>query len=102
MRWLLTAETFSAAEAHRIGVVQEVVPDGDHVLRAIELAQTIARQAPLGVQATLANARAAVRDGDAAAEAALIPTIRRLFTTEDAGLGVQTFLTRTQAEFVGR
>ena len=43
MRWLLTAETFSAAEAHRIGVVQEVVPDGDHVLRAIELAQTIAR-----------------------------------------------------------
>ena len=34
-----------------------------------KLAQTIARQAPLGVQATLANARAAVRDGDAAAEA---------------------------------
>jgi enoyl-CoA hydratase len=102
MRWLLTAEPFDATEAHRIGVVQEIVSDGSHVDRAIELAQMIARQAPLGVQATLANAHTAIREGEAAAEAALIPTVQNLFRSEDAALGVQAFLTRTQAEFVGR
>ena len=58
MRFLLTAGEFGAAEALRIGLVQEVVPAGAHVRRATELAQIIARQAPLGVQATLASARA--------------------------------------------
>ncbi|TDZ91832.1 crotonase/enoyl-CoA hydratase family protein [Mycobacteroides salmoniphilum] len=102
MRWMLTAEPFDAAEAHRIGIVQEVVPAGEHVDTAIAIAQTIARQAPLGVQATLRNARLALAEGEAAAEAQLVPTIRELFTTEDAALGVQAFLTRTAAEFVGR
>ncbi|MGH3564317.1 MAG: crotonase/enoyl-CoA hydratase family protein [Mycobacterium sp.] len=102
MRWMLTADTFDAAEAHRIGIVQEVVPDGAHLGRAIEIAQTIARQAPLGVQATLRSARQAIRDGDAAAEADLVPTVQQLFTSEDAAIGVQAFLSRSTADFVGR
>ncbi|SHU27938.1 enoyl-CoA hydratase [Mycobacteroides abscessus subsp. abscessus] len=102
MRWMLTADTFDAVEAHRIGIVQEIVPAGEHVDTAIAIAQTIARQAPLGVQATLRNARLAVREGDAAAEEQLVPTVRELFTSEDAALGVQAFLSRTTAEFVGR
>jgi enoyl-CoA hydratase/carnithine racemase len=57
MRFLLTAEEFGAAEALRIGLVQEVVPAGAHVQRAVDLAHLIAQQAPLGVQATLASAR---------------------------------------------
>ena len=67
----------------------------------LEIAQTIA-QAPLGVQATLHSARQAIRAGDAAAEAQLVPTVQKLFTTEDAAIGVQAFLTRTTADFVGR
>lgn len=102
MRWMLTADTFDAAEAHRIGIVQEVVPDGAHLSRGIEIAHTIARQAPLGVQATLRSARQAIRDGDAAAEAHLVPTVQRLFASEDAARGVQAFLARSTAEFVGR
>lgn len=102
MRWMLTAEPFDATEAHRIGIVQEVVADDTHVQRAVQIAQLIARRAPLGVRATLTNARLAVREGEAAAEAELVPTVRRLFDTEDAALGVQAFLARTQAEFVGR
>jgi enoyl-CoA hydratase/carnithine racemase len=102
MRWLLTADTFDAAEAHRIGVVQEVVPDGQHADRAIAIAHTIASRAPLGVRATLRSARQAARDGEAAAEADLVPTVRQLFASEDAAIGVQAFLSRTEAEFVGR
>ena len=102
MRWMLTAEEFDAAEALRIGIVQEVVDDGEHVRRAVEIAQLIAGQAPLGVQATLHNARLAARQGEAAAEAELVPTVLRLFATEDARLGIEAFLNRTTAQYVGR
>ena len=102
MRWILTGDTFDAAEAHRIGLVQEVVPDGEQYARGLELAQRIAAQAPLAVQAALANARVAVRESDAAAESELQPALVRLATSEDARIGMEAFVTRTHARFVGR
>ncbi len=102
MRWVLTGDRFDAAEAYRMGLVQEVVPHGTQFDRALELAERIAAQAPLAVQATLANARAALRDGDAAAASALNPALARLAATEDSRIGMQAFLTRQPAEFVGR
>jgi enoyl-CoA hydratase/carnithine racemase len=102
MRWILTGDTFDAAEALRIGLVQEVVPHGQQYARGLELAQRVAAQAPLAVQSALANARIAVREGDAAAEAALQPELVRLVASEDAAIGMTAFATRTTAEFVGR
>lgn len=101
MRWILTGDSFDAAEALRVGLVQEVVPHGTQFNRGLELAERIAAQAPLAVQAALANARIAVRDGDAAAEAALQPELVRLARTRDAEIGMQAFLTRTPAQFIG-
>ncbi|MFI6937340.1 enoyl-CoA hydratase-related protein [Streptomyces sp. NPDC050287] len=46
MRWMLTAEQFDTAQALRIGIVQEVVPDGTHVEQAIVIAQLIAARRP--------------------------------------------------------
>ena len=102
MRWILTGDSFDAVEAHRIGLVQEVVPDGTQYGRGLELAQRVAAQAPLAVQAALANARLAVRSGDAAAEATLQPELVRLATSEDARIGMEAFLTRKAATFIGR
>jgi len=102
MRWILTGDQFDAAEAHRIGLVQEVVPDGEQYDRGLELARKVAAQAPLAVQAALASARTAVRDGDAVAEAGLQPELVRLASSEDAAIGMTAFVTRTPAEFVGR
>ncbi|MDJ0378885.1 crotonase/enoyl-CoA hydratase family protein [Cryobacterium sp. PH31-L1] len=102
MRWLLTGDLFDTIEAHRMGIVQEIVPDGTQFDRALELAEKIAAQAPLAIQATLANARLAEREGAASAEAALQPTLARLVATEDSRIGMQSFLTRTPAVFVGR
>ncbi|TAL21033.1 MAG: crotonase/enoyl-CoA hydratase family protein [Frankiales bacterium] len=101
MRWILTGEELGAAEAHRIGLVQEVVPAGQQLARAVELARLIARQAPLGVQGTLANARIACRDEQAAREhlAGLLPP---LLVSEDAAEGVLSFLERREARFTGR
>ena len=102
MRWILTGDRFDAQEAHRIGLVQEVVDDGEQFDRALAIAERIAAQAPLAVQAALANAKRAVRDGDRAAEAELQPALVRLVQSEDAGIGMQAFLNRTEARFVGR
>lgn len=104
MRWLLTGDEFDAAEAYRIGLVQEVTPDADAaVARATEIAHTIAdRAAPLGVRATLASAHRAHSEGDAAAIARLRPVVAELFATADAAEGVQSFIERRAANFVGR
>jgi enoyl-CoA hydratase len=102
MRWILTGDSFDAAEALRIGLVQEVVPTGTQYARALELAKRVASQAPLAVQAALANARLAVRAGDAAAEARLQPELVRLVATEDSKIGLQAYLSRTEAQFIGK
>jgi enoyl-CoA hydratase len=102
MRWILTGDTFDAAEALRIGLVQEVVPTGTQYARALELARRVAAQAPLAVQAALANAKLAVRAGDAEAEAQLQPELVKLVQTEDSRIGMQAFLSRTDAHFIGR
>ena len=102
MRYILTGDAFDAAEAHRMGLVQEVVDDGEQFDAALAIAERIAAQAPLAVQAALANAKRAVRDGDEAAERELQPALVRLAATEDARIGMQAFLSRTPAEFTGR
>jgi enoyl-CoA hydratase len=100
MRWLLTGDEFGADEAHRIGLVQEVVAPGAQLSRAIEIAETIAAQAPLGVQATIASARKSL--GEEVAARALLPEVQRLMATADAREGVASFLERRSAKFEGK
>ena len=102
MRYLLTGDEFSADEAYRLGLVQQVVPAGEQRHAAIALAETIATQAPLGVYATLASARLARRAGEQAAFARLLPDLLPLMHSEDAQEGVLSFIQRRQAQFKGR
>ena len=50
-RWILTGDRFDAAEAHRVGLVQEVVPDVELETTARVLAERIAANPPIAVQA---------------------------------------------------
>ena len=102
MRYLLTGDEFNAAEAHRIGLVQEVVEPGQQLARTEELAQVVAMQAPLGVRATLASARLAITEGEEAAIRRLGPDLQPLIQSEDIREGIQSFIERRQANFKGR
>ena len=102
MRYLLTGDRFDAAEALRIGLVQEVCAPDQLFDVARELAHRIAAQAPLAVQATLQNARIAAERGHDAAREALMGPARELMRTEDAKEGLASFLERRDAEFSGR
>jgi len=103
MRWLLTGEEYDAAEAHRIGVVQEIVEPGRQLDRAIEIAEMIAmKSGPLGAKATLASAHRARLEGEETAFARLDQAMAALFDTEDGREGLQSFVERREATFTGR
>jgi len=99
MRILLTGDEFSAAEAYRLGLVQEVVPPGAQLERAVAIAQTIAKQSPVGVQATLASARLARREGERAAFARMLPDLQQAIASDDAIEGLNAFLERREPKF---
>ncbi len=102
MRYLLTGDEFGAAEALRMGFVQQVVPPGEQLDAAIAIAERIAAAAPLGVQAVLASSRLVRTQGDVAALAALFPALTPIMASEDAREAVQAFVERRQAAFQGR
>jgi len=102
MYHLFLCDEFNAQRAREIGLVQEVVPAGQQIGRAMELAAIIARNAPLGVQITKEAALKYVEHGEAAA-IAHIPAIRdRVLKSEDAREGIQSFVERRPAVFEGR
>jgi enoyl-CoA hydratase len=102
MYHLMLCDEFDAQRALQIGLVQEVVPFGKHIERGMELAQRIARNAPLGLRAMKEAALAYLAAAEAAAVAA-IPTVReRVMTSRDAAEGIRSFVERREARFEGR
>jgi enoyl-CoA hydratase len=102
MYHLMLCDEFSSTEAYRIGLVQEIVPAGQQIERAMELARIIARNAPIGVQVTKEAGRKFIEAGERAAVAA-VPAIRkRVMNTADAAEGIKSFVERRAAVFTGR
>ncbi|NOZ46796.1 MAG: crotonase/enoyl-CoA hydratase family protein [Chlorobi bacterium] len=99
MRYLLTGDTFNEDEALRIGLIQEIADNPFET--GLAIATTIAKQAPLGVQATIVNATKTFEEGFEAAKADLMPILHRLMQSQDAQEGIQSFVERRAAEFTG-
>ena len=102
LRWLLTGDLLSAAEAHRLGLVSEVVPDGEVLPHALEIAARIAVLPPLAVAAIK---EAVLVGADLPLDEALrleAQSFQMLFATEDRGEGMRAFLEKRKAAFKGR
>lgn len=102
MRWLLTGDLLSASDAHRLGLVSEVVPDGEVLQRALEIAGRIAALPPLAVAAIKDTV---LRGADLPLEAALrleSESFQALFGTEDRTEGMRAFLEKRKPQFRGR
>jgi enoyl-CoA hydratase len=95
MRWILTGESWSAQTALRLGLVQEVVPLGEQLNRARDLATKVAANSPAALRETLAIGRRAY-DGHARhIYGDLVPTLYRMLASDD-------FAERLKAESEGR
>ena len=75
------------------------MPAGSQLERALAIAETIARQSPVGVQASLASARLARREGERAAFARMLPDLQQVMASDDAVEGLNAFLERREPRF---
>src|SRR5262245_48218751 len=102
MELILTADTISAAEAYRIGLVNAVVPPAEVMPTALRWAQTICERGPLAVraakEAVLRGLSLPLADG-LRLEALLAGTLRG---TEDASEGPRAFAEKRKPVFKAR
>ena len=102
MQLLLTGEMISAQEAHRIGLVNEVVPAAELIPRAEAIAAKIIANAPLAIQYCME----AVNHGYDLTLAEGLFMEATLFgvccATEDKNEGTKAFLEKRPAEFKGQ
>jgi enoyl-CoA hydratase len=99
---LYTGETIDAAEALRIGLVDEVVAADDLLDRVRSLAGVIAAKSPVALRLMKEAVRASVRlplDQGLLLESSLFGVA---FSTEDKVEGVAAFLAKRKPRFVGR
>ena len=102
LKLLLTGEMIGAAEALRIGLVDEVVPAARLLDRGHELAHSIVTMAPLAIAGCL---EAVDRGSDLDLEAALnveAHIFGRLCSTEDKAEGTRAFLEKRPPTWTGR
>jgi enoyl-CoA hydratase len=99
---LLTGEPITAADAHRLGLVNEVVEDGSVLDRSLQLAKTMAA---LPAQALAAAKRLVDQGVDMPLAAAVTlerEIVSTLFATDDRAEGVAAFLEKRPARFQHR
>lgn len=99
---LLTGERWSAEDALRWGMVQELVEPGAQFECAMDYARRIADCAPLGVQGLLKSTRAADSEDHATAVEQMFRDLVPVMRSEDAAEGVRSFVERRKAVFTGR
>jgi enoyl-CoA hydratase/carnithine racemase len=97
----LTGDYIDAPRAQAIGLINQVVPAGEVLDAAIALAERIAANGPMAVQATKKLVRLAATDTEKAWElhAALQP---KVFNSEDAKEGATAFIEKREPVWTGR
>ena len=98
---LLTGRHISAAEARQIGLIGHVVPDGQALAKALELADLIAANGPVAVRGILRTIRETegLAENDAFAIEAKIGAA--VFASDDAKEGPRAFAEKRRPQFRG-
>lgn len=98
---LLTGRQMPAAEAREVGLIGHVVPDGTALDTARELADQIAANGPLAVQAVLQSLRESANLTEVAGLARELELGSPIFLTNDAKEGPTAFAEKRPPQFTG-
>lgn len=101
MEMAITGDPILAEEANKLGLVARVAPKGTAVDVALELAQRVAKNAPLAVAASKQLIRAAIGITETEFMAIQEPLQRTVFTSNDAKEGPKAFAEKRAPEWSG-
>ncbi len=101
MQLMYLGEPIGAREAERIGLVNEVVPDGEALSRALEVARRISRQPREAVAAIKRGVRQSARLTRAEATRLTLELSDHVFRTEDCAEGIRAFFEKREPRFEG-
>ena len=99
---LLTGDHVSAQEAHRLGLVNRVVPAAELMAEAKKLAATLASKAPIAVRYILEAVQKGVEMPFPQAQIFEATLFGLVASTEDMREGTKAFLEKRRAEFKGK
>jgi enoyl-CoA hydratase len=102
LKMLYTGDFIRADEAHRIGLVDEVVPPDQLQARVKELADTIASKSPVALRLIKQAVRTSMRTSLDEGLKQEVTLFSLAFASEDKKEGVDAFLNKRQPTFTGR
>jgi enoyl-CoA hydratase len=102
MEMVLLGAQVGAQEMAEHGLVNHIVPKGEHLPEALKLAQKIASQAPVAARLAKASVLAAFETSLQEGLAIERQNFFLLFSTEDMQEGMRAFIEKRQAEFKGK
>jgi enoyl-CoA hydratase/carnithine racemase len=102
LQLILSGEMISAQEAHRIGLVNEVVPAADLIPRAEAILKRIAANAPIAIKFALEAANKGLETSQSEGSLLEASYFGLCAATEDKKEGTAAFLEKRAPQFQGR
>ncbi len=101
MQLMYLGEPIDAREAERIGLVNEVVPDGEALMRALDVARSISRRPKEALAAIKRGVRESLHSSREDSIGLTLELSDRLFQTEDCAEGIRAFFDKREPRFEG-
>jgi enoyl-CoA hydratase len=99
---VVTGQPIDAERAWQLGLVNHLVDAQALLDRALDMARSIAANAPQAVAASLAIARVSQERTDAELRAQTAEAVNRILTTEDSREGARAFIEKRDPVWLGR
>ena len=101
MELMYLGQPIDASEAERLGLVNEVVPDGEALMRALDIARRISHQPREAVTAIKRGVRESLHSSREDSVRLTLELSDHLFRTEDCAEGIRAFFEKREPRFEG-